>query len=233
MESTKSAADTLWTVEFTFHSAKSVPVADFPVSDNNPWRVYSPRVRSILCCRSETNLSSHPALALFKGFSADPFLACFLAVPAHPLHNDDNPLEFRTPTIRANLNPTWESKWRVAGIPSSGFKLTIRLRDEDPGDHDDRLGTVTVREHSVGADLFRDHQEYNVMKRRGSIRAYVMTYLASAVVKNISIHARLYMSIKVIGKTPNQEDRRVYTVGPRTFPYLPAAATRGTNKSES
>lgn len=129
---------------------------------------------------------------------------------------------YRSPTVRANLNPTWESTWRVAGIPKSGFKLRIRLQDEDPGDHDDRLGSVTVREQNIVESLHRDHQEYNVMKRRGSVRAYVLTYLASAVSKNISIHARLYMSIKVLGKTPNQGDRRVYTVGPRKLLSLRA-----------
>lgn len=102
-------------------------------------------------------------------------------------------------------------------MPSSGFKLTIRLRDEDPGNHDDRLGTVVVRENLVHETLFRDHQEYNVKKTRGSIRSYILTYIASAVSKHISIHARLYLSIKVIGRTINQADRRVCTVGPRKY----------------
>ncbi|KAF8323714.1 hypothetical protein DL93DRAFT_2069671 [Clavulina sp. PMI_390] len=177
-EAPKKLSDTLWTVEFTFHGAKSVPVADFP------------------------------------SFTSDPFLACSLAVPAHPHFNDDNPLVYRSPTVRAELNPTWEAKWRVAGIPASGFKLVIRLRDEDPSDHDDRLGSLTIREENIHEGLFRDHVEYDVKKRRGSVRAYFLTYLASAVSKNISVHARFYMSIKVIGKTPNQDDRRVYTVGP-------------------
>lgn len=117
--------------------------------------------------------------------------------------------------MHRTLNPVWESKWRVAGLPRSGFKLTIRLRDEDPGDHDDRLGTVLVRENCLHENLFRDHQEYNVKKTRGSVRSYILTYVASAVSKHISVHARLYLSIKVIGKTLNQADRRVYTVGPR------------------
>lgn len=179
MESTKSPEDTLYTIEFTFHRATHVPVADFP------------------------------------HFSADPYIDAYLSVPAHPKYGDDNPLAFRTPTVRSNLNPVWDSKWRVAGIPTSGFKLVIRLRDEDPGDHDDRLGSLTIRESEINESLERNEQEYEIKKSRGSIQAYVLTYIGSAVSKKITTHPRLIASIKVIGRTPDQKDRRVYTVGPR------------------
>lgn len=179
MESTKSPDDTLYTVEFTFHRATHVPVADFP------------------------------------HFSADPYIHAHLSVPAHPKYGDDNPLDFRTPTVRSNLNPVWDSKWRVAGVPASGFKLVVRLRDEDPGDHDDRLGSLTIRETNVNERLDKNEQVYEIKKRRGSIQAYVLTYIGSVVSKNISTDPHLVVSIKVVGKTPNQKDRRVYTVGPR------------------
>jgi hypothetical protein len=58
---------------------------------------------------------------------------------------------------------------------------------------------------------------YDIKKSRGSVRAYVLTYAASAFSRNITTHPKIFVSIKVIGRSPDQGDSRVYTVGPRAL----------------
>lgn len=154
-------------------------------------------------------------IADIKNLSADPYIVARLAVPHHPLHDEKHPLAYRIPTCRKTLHPEWNVTWRVCGIPSSGFDLKLLIMDEDPGDQDDRLGRVRIRETQITPQFERNEVEHSIQKRRGSVRAYVFTYVASALSRNISKHGRLVVSIKVLGKAMDQTDRRVFTLGPR------------------
>jgi len=154
-------------------------------------------------------------IADLNNISADAYIVAQLAVPYHPIQHEKYPLVYRTPTCRNTLHPEWNSTWRTSGIPSSGFELKLLIRDEDPGDMDDRLGVVRIKETQLTLQSERIEMEHSIQKRRGSIRAYLFTYVASALSKNISKHGRLVVSIKVLGKARDQTDRRVFTLGPR------------------
>lgn len=81
-------------------------------------------------------------LADINSLSSDPFIVAELNTGLPTRHKEDPPLQLRTKTIRQCTDPVWESEWIVANVPASGFKLKCRIYDEDPADHDDRLGNA-------------------------------------------------------------------------------------------
>lgn len=149
--------------------------------------------------------------------SCDPYVSATITVPTHPSASDDPPLTWRTPTIRRTRDPTWNCAWIVSGIPSAGFRLCMKLVDEDPGDRDDRMGKADAR---FEAGVLREGYEvrehaYKIEKRRGSFRPWIQTYLVAVLPgQKLIKHNRVVVSVKVIGKAADQNDRRVYTVGP-------------------
>ncbi|KAJ1299861.1 hypothetical protein OPQ81_002655 [Rhizoctonia solani] len=192
----------LYDIEITFHSAHSLPVSDIP------------------------------------SLSADPYILASLRVPSYA--NRENmgppPLLFRTRTIHHTQDPDWGNEiWRVGGIPGAGFVLRIGLRDEDGGKKDDRLGEARVSflgrepvrngEQSAEQDWGRvreglniERKEAPVKKRRGGIRSFVSTYITAAISRSVSRHgSNIIISIKVLGLSRNQNDRRPYTLGPHYY----------------
>jgi Ca2+-dependent lipid-binding protein len=83
-------------------------------------------------------------VADFGSFSSDPYVAAQLSVDLPRRHKQDPPIRFRTPTIRKDMNPVWECEWIVANVPASGFQLKALVMDEDPADHDDKLGIAFI-----------------------------------------------------------------------------------------
>jgi len=158
--------------------------------------------------------ASNLPFADINSLSSDPFVLAQLNTGLQPRHKEDPHLRMRTNTIRRNVDPEWNFEWIVANVPGSGFKLKARIYDEDPADHDDRLGNVHVNvgrfdEHWEGIK----NGEYKVRKRMGSKRAYAVRFLAVCFKRVEHWNARLYISIEVLGRSPGDDGGRCFTVG--------------------
>jgi len=147
--------------------------------------------------------------------SSDPYVVATLSTDLRTRHKKDPPVSFRTPTIRKNCDPEWESEWIVANVPASGFALKARLYDEDPADHDDRLGNVHVHVDSLSQNFqgIRE-QHYKIKKRMGSKRAYLFRGCAAMFSKDVHMSGELIISVEVLGKTDTDNGGRMWTIGP-------------------
>ncbi|KAI9757118.1 MAG: hypothetical protein M4579_003596 [Chaenotheca gracillima] len=149
-----------------------------------------------------------------NSLSSDPYVLAQLNTGLATRHPEDPPLRFRTPTIRRSTDPTWECTWVVANVPANGFKLKARVYDEDPADHDDRLGNVHVTvDHIDERWPGIQDQPYGIRKRMGSKRAYLIRGIAVLFSKAKHMNGNLFMSVEVLGRTEG-EGGRAYTVGP-------------------
>lgn len=161
----------------------------------------------------------HRALRLpmadINTMSSDPYVLATLNTSLPPRHKQDPPVRFRTPTIRRSCDPEWNSEWTVANIPASGFALKARIYDEDPADHDDRLGNVHVHCDSLNDNWHGiQEQPYKIKKRMGSKRAYMIRGCAAMFSKGIRMSGELVVSVEVLGRTDADNGGRIWTVGP-------------------
>lgn len=156
-------------------------------------------------------------VADLRARASDPYVHATLTSPLRKRHKEDPDLILRTKTIHENLNPVWNQEWIVAGIPSTGFKLKLRLYDEDPVDHDDRLGNVTIRVGNVNKSWpgIRE-QEYDIEKRMGSKRAYGLKGCAAMFNREVQLDGQLYVSAELLGESEKPYGR-MYTVGPTNW----------------
>jgi hypothetical protein len=145
--------------------------------------------------------------------SSDPFIQATLSSSLAKRHKEDPEMVIRTPTIHKNTNPEWNTHWVVAGIPSSGFRLKCRLYDEDPSDHDDRLGNVTIHVNHLDTN-WRGIQEeqFDIKKRMASKRAYLIRGCAAMLSSNVHMSGSLYISAEVLGESEPPYGR-MYTIG--------------------
>jgi len=145
--------------------------------------------------------------------SSDPFIEATLSSSLAKRHKEDPEMVFRTPTIHKDTNPEWNKHWIVAGIPSTGFRLKCRIYDEDPSDHDDRLGNVTIHVNSIDSN-WRGIQEeqFDIKKRMGSKRAYLIRGCAAMLSSNVHMSGSLYISAEVLGESEPPHGR-MYTIG--------------------
>ncbi|KAH9851614.1 hypothetical protein C2E23DRAFT_869285 [Lenzites betulinus] len=189
-------------------------------------------------CEIVFNSAKNVPLADLNDLSSDPYILATLtpSLPGASGPNSDSPppesISYRTPTVRRSLNPTFNTRWIVSGIPASGFVLTISLRDEDPGNHDDKLGKAVIRfpdpnrDHGEGERELKENwdsgeREYKIHKRHGNLRTRVGTYVAKLVTRGRVKHrVRVLVSVRVLGPAPHLEGddaERIYTVGPQVF----------------
>ena len=147
--------------------------------------------------------------------SSDPYVVAQLNTDLPTRHKEDPYVQLRTPTIRRNTNPVWNCEWIVANVPASGFELKARIYDEDPADHDDRLGNVHVYAENISENWegIRE-QAYKIKKRMGSKRAYLMRGCAAMFDRNVHMSGDLIISAQVLGRTETDNGGRVWTVGP-------------------
>jgi hypothetical protein len=145
--------------------------------------------------------------------SSDPYIQVELTSALPKRHKEDPELVLRTPTIHKSVNPEWNTEWIVAGIPSSGFRLKCRLYDEDPSDHDDRLGNVTVSVGRIGPNWQGiKNESFDIKKRMGSKRAYMIRGCAAMISSNVHMGGSLWLSAEVLGESEKPYGR-MYTVG--------------------
>lgn len=150
----------------------------------------------------------------FTSLSSDPYLIAKLKTDLPKRHKQDPDLVFRTPTVRRNTDPEWNSVWTIAHVPTSGFTMKIRLYDEDPADHDDRLGNVNINVDSIGEgwDGLRE-QAYRIRKRMGSKRAYLIRGCATLLARDVKMNGDLELSVECLGRSQG-DGGRAYTIGP-------------------
>lgn len=166
--------------------------------------------------RITVHRASNLPMADMNTFSSDPYVLTQIYTDTPTRHKEDPPLVERTPSVRRSTDPEWNWPWTVANIPSSGFKLKLRLYDEDPGNHDDRLGNVHVNVNSMG-DGFEaiKNQGYKIEKRAASKRATLVRVMTTCFGATKHMHGDLFLSIELLGRTPEDgQDGRLYTVGP-------------------
>ncbi|CAE6448127.1 unnamed protein product [Rhizoctonia solani] len=200
--SISTASAKLYDLEISFHSAHSLPISDMPL------------------------------------MSADPYILASLRIPSYATRDEPGPppLTFRTRTIHRTRDPDWGNEvWRVGGIPGAGFVLRVAMRDEDGVKTDDRLGEARISffgrepvrkgERSAEQDwgqvregLNVERREASIKRRRGGARAFVVTYVIAAISRAVSRHGgSVVVSVKVLGLSRNQKDRRPYTLGPHYY----------------
>ncbi|KAH8432565.1 C2 domain protein [Aspergillus melleus] len=151
----------------------------------------------------------------FGTFSSDPYVVAQLNVALPQRHKQDPGFVFRTPTVRKNRDPVWESEWIVANVPASGFTLKCTVYDEDAADHDDKLGNAYVEVGSIhdGWNSIKQ-QTFKVKKRTGSKRVYLFGNIAALASGRLDTGSHLLISVELLGKTPGNEGAQMYTAGP-------------------
>lgn len=143
--------------------------------------------------------------------SSDPYLLAQVNTGQPTRHSTDHPLRYRTHTIHNTTKPAWESEWIVAGVPETGFKLTVRLNDEDPEDHDDRLGKLHIDTGKLREGFQIDNQTYKMDSKGASMRAYTLRWCTTMVKRHQDAHVRLTVSMEVLGRT-EEEVGKAYTL---------------------
>ena len=145
--------------------------------------------------------------------SSDPYIKATLTSSMQKRHKEDPNMVLRTHTVHENVNPEWNSEWIVACVPSNGFRLKCRLYDEDPSDHDDRLGNVTIDVNNISQNWPGIRNEsFLIKKRMGSKRAYMVRGCASMLSRNVHMSGHLVVSIEVLGIS-DKPFGRMYTTG--------------------
>lgn len=150
-----------------------------------------------------------------NSLSSDPYIVATLKTDLPRRHKQDPDMKWRTVTLRRTTEPEWNNEWIVGNVPASGFSLKCRLYDEDPADHDDRLGNVTVRVNSVSEQWSGiDQLAYKIKKRMASKRAYLFRGCAAVVHPRIHMSGELIISAQVLGRTESEHGGQLFTVGP-------------------
>jgi hypothetical protein len=155
-------------------------------------------------------------MADINSLSSDPYVIAECKTDAPMRHKEDPPLQFRTPTIRRNTDPEWNAEWVVANAPAGGFKLKLRVYDEDPANKDDRLGNVHIHVPSLQGWGGMQQQKYHIEKKSGSKRAYMVRAVATCFRVAKHMHGDIFVSMEVLEKTAEDgQNGRMYTLGPQ------------------
>ena len=149
-------------------------------------------------------------------FSSDPYVLAQLNTDIDPRHKEDPRLRFRSFTVRRTTNAEWNENWIVANVPSSGFKLKMRVYDEDPADHDDLLGKAAVTVPSI-SDSWRgiQRESYKLSLAQSSKRAVMVRGFATCFgIVPRHLKGDVVISIENLGRTGQDgQGGRPYTVG--------------------
>lgn len=189
-------------------SEKKGPAGGF---DPTPVPKASPGYTIKITFHKATNLP----FADLNSLSSDPYILAQLNTRLPLRHKQDPRLRFRTTTKRRNVNPEWNEDWIIANVPAEGFELKCRVYDEDPADHDDRLGNIHVPVAEISENWAGiAEQPFKIKKRMGSKRAYFFRGCAAILSKEKHMSGQVFVSIQLLGRTENGNGGRLYTVGP-------------------
>lgn len=160
--------------------------------------------------------ASNLPMADINGFSSDPYCLAQMNTDTPSRHKEDPRLRWRSSTVRKNTEPEWNEEWIVANVPASGFKLKIRIMDEDPADTDDLLGRVHIDIPSLAEGWTGiQNQGYKLLAYGGSMRAYMLQAVSTCFRENKHFRGYIYVSIEMLGRTKEDgQHGRLYTVGP-------------------
>ena len=96
---------------------------------------------------------------------------------------------------------------------SSGFRLKCRIYDEDPSDHNDRLGNVTIHVNGIDPQWPGIRNDaFEIKKSMGSNRDSLIRSCAAMLSSNVHMGGPLYISAEFLGKS-DPAPGRMYTVG--------------------
>lgn len=167
-----------------------------------------PRYTVRITFHSGTNI---PMSDIDTGHS-DPFILAQLNTDLPPRHSEDPHLRFRSRTIHRSTEPVWNAEWVVAGIPASGFTLKTRLYDED-FNGDDRLGTLHLDSGRLD-DKWKgyDKQEFKLKKSGADPLVYGLRWCATMARSGKNLHARMTISMELLGRTEGDDCGKAYTV---------------------
>eukprot|EP01087_Luapelamoeba_hula_P016076 TRINITY_DN490_c1_g1_i1.p1 TRINITY_DN490_c1_g1~~TRINITY_DN490_c1_g1_i1.p1 ORF type:complete len:846 (+),score=164.26 TRINITY_DN490_c1_g1_i1:170-2707(+) len=188
-----------YTLLFTFHSGHNLPLADSPL---------------------DLHTHHHPLrgpLDLLTN-NCDPYLYVHLKTDTPTRHPElDSKLRIRTPTIQRCTNPVWEHRWEVGGVPASGFKLKVRVYDEDRDSRDDRIGSTAFSVDHIDEQWAGiDHGEYELSKKKmDKVALLTNVALSLAAMKNPrDSWGSIKVSVRLVGKTMGKKGRPPFTIGP-------------------
>ena len=174
-----------------------------------------PRARPGFTVKFTFHRATSLPMADINSMSSDPYVLAQLNTHLQTRHKQDPHMRFRTPTIRRSTDPVWNAEWAVANVPASGFALKARIYDEDPADHDDRLGNVHVHVDNISEDWDGiKEQPFKIKKRMGSKRAYLVRGCAAMFSSSIKLSGELIVSVEVLGRTDADDGGRTWTIGP-------------------
>jgi hypothetical protein len=150
-----------------------------------------------------------------QSMSSDPYLVAHLKTSLPLRHKQDPRICWRIPTKHRTCEPDWNSYWIVANVPPSGFRLKCRLYDEDPADHDDRLGNIHVDVGNLTENWSGiKEQAYDIKKRMGSKRAYMLKGCAAMFSRGVKYSGQVIVSIEMLGRSDVKSGGRMFTIGP-------------------
>lgn len=155
-------------------------------------------------------------MADINGFSSDPYCLAQMNSDTPQRHKEDPRLRWRSSTVRKNTEPEWNEEWVIANVPASGFKLKLRILDEDPADKDDLLGRVHIDVPSLDEKWKGiQNQGYKLLAYGGSLRAYMLQAVSTCFRENKHFRGYVYISMEMLGRTKEDgQNGRIYTVGP-------------------
>lgn len=157
----------------------------------------------------------HLPFADLNTLSSDPYVSAQLKVELPTRHKQDPLLQYRSRTIQKTVEPEWNAEWIVANVPASGFEMKIRLYDEDPSDHDDRLGNVHIHVNGLSEQWPGIKEEtFKIEKRSGSKRAYFLRGCWAVFNRGFQMTGEMVVSVELLGRTVGNYGGRVWTVGP-------------------
>lgn len=172
-------------------------------------------------------------IADIPSLSSDPYVSATLETESSVVNKDYSPpLRFRTQTQRCTTNPTWDCVWDVGNVPRPGTKLHVQMMDEDYGDHDDRLGHVTIDFERLArweGEKVVNEEWYPLRKKGASKKAAVLRLCAAGASAagecvggegtKAKAKARVLVRIEVKGETKLEKPYpRAFTMGPSMLP---------------
>lgn len=162
--------------------------------------------------------ATHLPIADLGTMSSDPYLKAEFQTALPSRHKEDPAMAFRSRTAWRTTEPRWNQDWIIHHVPASGFRLKIRVFDEDASDKDDRLGNAHVdcRELNEAWEGIYN-RDFKIHKSAGSWRAYALKAVTLCMGRDKHMHGLIQVSVRCLGQSPGMDGGRAYTVGPNNW----------------